>query len=201
VQTSEAEKLVQAVEKKFELVHQGRPAYTLRIDGSMQVVKESDFKEDRGKEHVVKELRAILEFLQSRRSELKGKDSCRIVWRTKSFATVCCLKKGPKIMEAQKGLVNIKMEENRLGVRVVGVWEAADVSTEELCQKLSRSTDEWGLDRAELVKLFAEFNFKPEVDCMATPSSSICQKFVAKGISREAVSQDFFAQNLQQGVK
>jgi hypothetical protein len=38
-------------------------------------------------------------------------------------------------MEAQKGLVNIKMEEKRLGVRVVGVWEAADVSTEELCQK------------------------------------------------------------------
>jgi hypothetical protein len=202
VQTAEAGKLVQAVEKKFKLVHQGRPAYTLRIDGSMQVVKESDFKEDRGKEqHVVRELRAILEFLQNRRSELEGKESCRIVWRTKSFATVCCLKKGSKIMEAQKGLVNIKMEEKRLGVRVVGVWEAADVSTEELCQKLSRSTDEWGLERAEQVKLFAELNFIPDVDCMATPSSSVCQKFFAKGISREAVGQDFFAQKLQPGVK
>jgi hypothetical protein len=81
VQTAEAGKLVQAVEKKFKLVHQGRPAYTLRIDGSMQVVKESDFKEDRGKEqHVVRELRAILEFLQNRRSELEGKESCRIVF-------------------------------------------------------------------------------------------------------------------------
>jgi hypothetical protein len=38
VQAAEAEKLVQAVGKEFELVHQGRPAYTLRVDGSMQVV-------------------------------------------------------------------------------------------------------------------------------------------------------------------
>jgi hypothetical protein len=150
---------------------------------------------------VVRELKAILEFLQSRRSELGGEELCRIVWRTKSFATVCCLKKGSKIMEAQRGLVNIKMEEKRLGVRVVGVWETADVGTEELCQKLSRSTDEWGLDRAELVKLFAELRFKPDVDCMATQSSSVCQRYFAKGISRDAEGQDFFAQKLQPGVK
>jgi hypothetical protein len=52
------------------------------------------------------------------------------------------------------------------------------------------------VDREELAKLFASLEYQPEVDCI-----SVCKKFFDKGLSRQALGQDLFAQKLQQGVK
>ena len=64
----------------------------------------------------------------------------------------------------------------------VGVWAPKDsgrIRAAEIGQLSSQSTDEWGIERGELCKVLAGLNFQPEVDCMATRTSTVCGKFFA----------------------
>jgi hypothetical protein len=164
-QEAEAEvaKVVSSRGQEQEL--KGEAAYGLGIDGRIKLVKETGFAEDRGrKDPVLAELKAVQGWLCAQRQALQQSRGGRVVWRTKSFAVVQYLKRGAKMAEVQKEVVRVKFLEKELGVRVSGVWEPADVSTAELCQRLSRSTDEWGVEREELTKLFGKWEFLPEVD-------------------------------------
>jgi hypothetical protein len=149
----------------------------------------------------MKELKAIQRYLREEGDSLAKSRVGKVFWRTSSFACACCLKMGSKVMEVQKELVAIKWLEEKLEVKVMRVWEDRDASTAELVQKLSRSTDKWGLDRGELAKVFAELHFLPDLDCMATRTSSVCRNFFSKGVCMHSKGQDFFAQKLEEGVK
>jgi hypothetical protein len=53
----------------------------------MQLIKESGFREDRGKEQlVVGELRAIQSWLDKEKQKVFESENVRIVWRTSSVA-------------------------------------------------------------------------------------------------------------------
>jgi hypothetical protein len=176
-------------------------AYMLMCDGSVQCVKEAGFREDKGQQRgAITELKAVQRFQIGQKEELREYRGGRVVWKTDSYACATYLKRGARYPEVQKEVVRIKFLEKELGVQVVGVWESEDVGTAELCQKLSRSTDEWGVDRKELARIFAKWGVMPEVDCMASRSSNICKRFFAKGQSSRAEGQDMFAQKLEAGV-
>jgi hypothetical protein len=183
VKTEETGRRAQQEVEGGEQVHRGEAAYILKLDGRIEMAKEAGFKEDRGKdEKVVKELKAIQRYLREEGDSLAKSRVGKVFWRTSSFACACCLKMGSKVMEVQKELVAIKWLEKKWEVKVMGVWEDEDASTAELVQKLSRSTDEWGLDRRELAKVCAELHFFPDLDCMATRTSSVCKDFFTKGV-------------------
>ena len=81
----------------------------------------------------------------------------------------------------QREVVKIKWLEKELGCSVVGVWAPMDsgrIRAAEIGQLSSQSTDEWGIERGELCKVLAGLNFQPEVDCMATRTSTVCRNFL-----------------------
>jgi hypothetical protein len=86
------------------------------------LIKESGFREERGKEqHVVGELRAIHSWLDKEKRKGFGNETVRIMWRTSSLACAQYLKMSSRLPEVQRELIRIKFLEKELGVIVVGV--------------------------------------------------------------------------------
>jgi hypothetical protein len=61
---------------------EGKWAYMYKLDGSIQLVRESSFKEDKGRqEDVIRELKAVQKWLDREQERLKGSRGGRVVWR------------------------------------------------------------------------------------------------------------------------
>jgi hypothetical protein len=79
------------------------------------------------------------------------------------------------------------------------VWQPADehiIQEADRRSKLTTSTDEWGVDRACLHKIFRDFECQPTIDAFASSENSICGKFFSKWPQSGATGVNFFAQEL-----
>ncbi len=93
-----------------------------------------------------------------------------------------------------------KCIERKLDVNIVPVWTPrthARIVTAYLGLKMSSSTHERCVDRDDLVKVFEKLNFVLDVDCMATRSNTLCEKFFSKIPQIGSSGVNFLSQELQ----
>jgi hypothetical protein len=182
--------------------YQEEKVFVYTIEGRIEQRREANFKEDRGLvKDVIRELKAMQAVMEKEKKQLEEIRGGTWVWETDSYTVARMLQKGAKNPAVQKELVRICFNARERGIQVEGRWCAQDTATRELEQKLANSTDEWGVDRAQLARVLGQLGIEPQVDCMASAYSSICVRFFAKGKQAAAEGEDFFAQELQQGIR
>ncbi len=104
-------------------------------------------------------------------------------WQTDSKNCYSFLMRGSGQPEIQQIVTDIKCMERTLDITIVPVLTPrtqARIVTADLGSKLSSSTDEWCIDREDLANVFVKLKYKPEVDCMATRTNAICEKFFSE---------------------
>ena len=127
-----------------------------------------------------------------------------LYWQTDSLNCFYFLNHGSRRPDIQSLLFSIKLLEHQLQITTIPVWTSREqyrIYLADLGSKISRSTDEWGVDRFCLMYLFSTMDYKPEVDCFATSESTICPKFFAKCPQVGDCSVNFFAQELVPDIK
>ena len=178
-------------------------SYVLKTDGLVKQVREVGFEVDSKDNRGMEELKVAGMVLLREKEQLVQGGHRKIYWQTGSYGCAVYLKRGSKIPEVQREVVKIKWLEKELGCSVVGVWAPKDsgrIRAAEIGQLSSQSTDEWGIERGELCKVLAGLKFQPEVDCMATRTSTVCGKFFAAQPQQGVAGVDFFCQELEPGV-
>jgi hypothetical protein len=58
-----------------------------------------------------------------------------------------------------------------------------------------------GSDREDLISVFKELNFSPDVDCCASRKNAVCVKFYSKIPQIGSSGVNFLAQELKENVK
>jgi uncharacterized protein involved in tolerance to divalent cations len=197
----EKQKLPATEKQILDKFYQEEKVFVYTLEGRVEQRREANFKEDRGLiKDVIRELVTMQAVLEKEREQLSSLRGGVLVWETDSYTIVRILQKGAKNPAVQKELVRMLYSAHELGIQVEGRWCAQDRAAQELEQKLAISTDEWGVDRAQLAKVLSSLGTEPQVDCMASTYSAICTKFYAKGRQTVAAGEDFVAQELQWGV-
>ena len=146
-----------------------------------------------------RELLATLKFLQHCK-ETKVKFSSSIVyWQTDSKNNFTFLSKGSRKSRIQQDIVKIKFLEMELDITIIPVWTPRSHSRivlADLGSKFSQSSDEWGISRNQLDKVFKQFNLVPTIDAFASEASSVCTRFFSKIPQNKCIGINFFAQSL-----
>jgi hypothetical protein len=71
----------------------------------------------------------------------------------------------------------------------------------DLGSKMMASTDEWCIDRDDLIKMFKELNFLPHLDCCTSRKNTSWEKFYSKIPQIGSCGVNFLAQDLKENVK
>jgi hypothetical protein len=74
--------------------------------------------------------------------------------------------RGSRKPDIQRIVADIKCYERKLDIHIIPVWTPRSQSrivTADLGFKMASSTDEWCIDREELVTVFTKLNFSPDV--------------------------------------
>jgi len=66
----------------------------------------------------------------------------------------------------------------------------------DMGSKFSHSTDEWSVERSQLLELFQQLSFWPTVDAFASAHNHVCDKFFSLIPQSGSLGVNFFAQNL-----
>ncbi len=155
--------------------------YIYNADGQFQYVREFELTAgEKLASSGYRELLAVKRSLQEDPEQFKEHKGGTIFWQTNSNNCYGFLLRGSRQPDIQRVVMDIKCMERRLDINIVPVWTPRThgrIVTADLGSKMSRSTDEWCVDRDDLVKVFTKLNFVPEVDCMATRSNTLCENF------------------------
>jgi hypothetical protein len=175
--------------------------FIYKADGQFQYVREFELTAgERLASSGYRELLAVKKSLQEDPDQFRAHKGGTIFWQTDSKNCYGFLLRGSRQPDIQKVVMDIKCIERKLDVNIVPVWtprEHARIVTADLGSKLSSSTDEWCVDRDDLVKVFTKLNFEPEIDCMATRSNTLCEKFFSKIPQIGSLGVNFMSQELR----
>jgi hypothetical protein len=156
---NEEEKLrVQQTEKAvLEQYSKEEKVYVFMQEGRMEQRREAGFKEDRGLvKDVIRELRTMQAVLGTGREKWQELRGGKLVWETELFAVAKILQKGAKNPAVQRELIRVVCTAEELGFQVEARWKEQVGTAWELEQKLANSTDEWGVERAQLAKVLGQ---------------------------------------------
>jgi len=148
---------------------------------------------------VMRELALLTYTICQEAANLVAQGCRRLYWQSSSEFCCKCINHGSRLPAIQTAVMTLRRLERRLDFVLVPVFTPTchpRVSTVEL----SRSTDEWSVDRGDLAIVLAALNFTPQVDCMASDLNAICAVFFSLASSAMSVGVDFFCQRLRPGV-
>lgn len=146
-----------------------------------------------------RELLATSKFLQHCKETGIKFNSSIVYWQTDSKNNFSFLSKGSRKSRIQQDIVKIKFLEMELGITVIPVWTPRSHSRivlADLGSKFSQSSDEWGIARNHLDKIFKQLNLVPTIDAFASEANSICTRFFSKIPQNNCTGINFFAQVL-----
>jgi hypothetical protein len=180
-------------------------AFVYKADGLFQYVLDVEFSpEQASASSGLRELLAVRFALSRDPEQFREFRGGRIYWQTDSRNCYLFLKKGSRIPAIQSEAALIKKMERELGVTIEPVWTPrtqARIILADLGSKLSASTDEWGVHREDLSRLFAEWDFRPDVDIMAAGNNAVCKKFFSVLPQVSSAGLNVFCQKLEVGKK
>jgi hypothetical protein len=152
--------------------------YIYKADGQFQYVREFELTAgERLASSGYRELLTVKRSLQEDPEQFKEHKGGTIFWQTDSKNCYSFLLRGSRQPDIQRVVMDINCMERRLDINIVPVWTPrthARIVTADLGSKMSSSTDEWCVDRDDLVTVFTKLNFVPEVGCMATGANTLC---------------------------
>jgi hypothetical protein len=180
-------------------------AFVYKADGEFSYVLDVEFTEEQtAASSGLRELLAVKFALERDPEQFRQFAGGRIYWQTDSYNCYLFLKKGSRIPKIQRVAAWVKKRERELDVEIVPVWTPRSqgrLVMADLGSKLHHSTDEWGVDREELGSLFQEWDFWPEVDCMAAANNAICKEFFSLVPQAGASGVNFFCQKMGRGKR
>jgi hypothetical protein len=151
--------------------------FVFKADGRFQYVREFELSDTEKKESSgFRELCAVRKALEEDPAQFKEFAGGVIYWQTDSKNCYSFLTKGSRIPKIQDLVMDIKLRERRLDVKIVPVWtprSQARIVEADLGSKLNSSTDEWCIDRQDLAEVFTTLDYWPSLDCMATSRNSV----------------------------
>ena len=175
--------------------------FVFRADGRFQLVREFELEGcERSASSGFRELLAVHKTLESEKDQFREFAGGVVYWQTDSKNCYSFLTKGSRIPSVQSLVMDIKYCERKLDIKIVPVWTArshARIVEADLGLKLHTSTDEWCIDRSDLAEVFHKCQFWPDVDCMATRSNAVCEKFYSKIPQIGSEGVNFLCQNLR----
>lgn len=145
-------------------------------------------------------MQQLREALLAMKDKGKEEDWTRLVWRTSSRNFFNFVNKGARWAEIRRMALQIKYLEHQKRTEVKLVWvedNIIEVRTVDSRSRTSASTDEWGLAREELPRIFDRFQVQPTVDGFASSSNNITQAFFSKIPQVGSQGVDFFTQQLR----
>ena len=174
-------------------------AFVYKADEFVQVCdfEFDDVETDLSSGH--RELLAVLKFLQDCKDKRVHFKSTLIYWQTDSKNNFIFLSRGSRKPYIQSDIVSIKFLEKDLGITIIPVWTPRNHSRiilADLGSKFSLSSDEWGIDRLQLLSIFNLFAVSPDVDCFASEVNSRCKTFYSKIPQNGSSGINFFSQSL-----
>lgn len=161
-------------------------------------VVDYDFNSDEMKYSSGKrELSAVLVFLKfCKESKKVFKTGC-IYWQTDSSNGFFMLSHGSRNLKNMELVLQIKLLERDLNVRIIPIWTKRDhprIVLADLGSKAQSDTDEWGISRPMLNHIFEYFKFVPNLDGFATQVSRKCNLFYSKYPQNNMQGLNFFSQ-------
>jgi hypothetical protein len=175
-------------------------AYVYKADGSFEYVRDFEFsaaETQLSSGH--RELLAIKKALALDAEQFRKVAATKVYWQTDSKNCFNFLMRGSKKPYIQQEVFAIKRLEKELNVIIIPVWTPRDQARlimADLGSKFSASTDEWAVDRCQLIQIFQKFNWWPTVDAFAAGHNRICEKFYSMLPQTGAAGVNFFAQEL-----
>jgi hypothetical protein len=170
-------------------------AFQLLVDGSLRHVAAAP-----SPRAVLPELSAAADFLSNNvRSQPR-----LVYWHTTSRMFCQVIKHGSLVHEVNTAVVDILRREMVAAATLIPVWSPtarSDIAFADHAFSLSLSTDEWSVARPDLHNVFAALHFQPDVDCFASRTNTVCEKFFSLTPQSHALGVDFFAQALLPGVR
>ncbi len=175
-------------------------AFVYKADGSFEFVKDYEFEQSEqnlGSGH--RELLAIKKALSLDAEQFRKMTATKLYWQTDSRNCFNFLTRGSRRQKIQRDVFAIKKLEKELNVIVIPVWtpgEHVRLVLADLGSKFSNSTDEWAIDRSQLMEIFKKLNFWPTVDAFASQHNKICRTFYSLLLQTGSAGVNFFAQTL-----
>ena len=169
-------------------------------EGQVQLVNDHEFDNfEKSTSSGHRELLAVIKTLESEQNSsfFTSLNNRRIYWQTDSKNSFIFMSRGSRVPSIQKDVFKLKTLEKRLNLQIVPVWTSRNhnrIVLVDLGSKFSQSTDEWGVSRDLLHQLFSSWEIQPTVDCFASSTNTICNKFVSKIPQIGASGVNFFAQ-------
>jgi hypothetical protein len=173
-------------------------------DGTFSYVADFHFnQEEATASSSFRELLALHHALDRDPAIFAAYSSQLIYWQTDNQACVRFLQTGSRHPHIQSKILDIKMKERDLKVRVLPIWTprshpriaAADTGT-----RFATSTDEWFVDRQSLAAVFRTLTFFPGpncIDCFASAANAVTDNFYSLIPQQNSLGVDFFANTPQ----
>lgn len=166
----------------------------------VQIVQDFVFTEnERNYSSGHRELLAILKTLQSNLDFFAKFKGQTVYWQTDSQNTVSFLKKGSRKSKIQSDVLNVKMLERLVDIKIHPVWTPRshiDIKMADRGSKLHLSTDEFSIDAKDLQMALDFLDAKPTVDCMASSSNFKFDIYYSLIPQNGSSGVNFYAQHL-----
>ena len=175
-------------------------AFVYKADGSFEYVRDFEFSElesNLGSGH--REILAVKFALSSDPDQFRHEQPKKLYWQTDSRNCFNFLLRGSRRPKIQRDVFIIKKMEKALNVLIIPVWtprEQARLVLADLGSKFSNSTDEWAIDRSQLMQVFETLHCWPTVDAFAASHNHICENFYSLLPQLNSAGVNFFAQTL-----
>ncbi len=174
-------------------------SYTLKLNQEIELTEELPDDTTDGWQQAIHELDTIAGLMQLQDKAAEHAHWERWFWCTGSRNCHVWLKKGSRNVQVKERLLRLQWVGQSRKIDVTPVWQPADeniIQEADRRSKLTTSTDEWGVDRACLHKIFRDFECQPTIDAFASSENSVCGKFFSKWPQSGATGVNFFAQEL-----
>ncbi len=179
-------------------------AFIYKADGSFQLVKDFEFSiEEKSSSSGCRELLTVHKMLVSESECFSAHKGGTVYWQTDSKNCYSFLMRGSCKPDIQRIDADIKWNERKLDIHIVPVWTPRSklrIVTVDLGSKMASSTDEWCIDREDLVTVFMKLNFSPDVHCFASRRNTMCEKLFSKIPQIGSPGVNFLAQELKENV-
>ena len=167
--------------------------------GSFKLVEEYAFtQEEQATSSGQRELLAIHKTLKNRRKEMESQKG-RVYWITDSQNVHGFMKRGSRKAEIQKIVLDIKLLEKQMGIRIITIWKPRStrhIVLADLGSKGYLSTDEWGIDYRTFKQIQRYVGLEVTIDGFATSANKKTEVFFSKYPQCGSMGIDFFAQKL-----
>ena len=177
-------------------------SFVYLADGTFSFVQEHTFEDQQSMGSGHREIRTVIQTLNTEKLFLSQLAPAKIFWQTDSRNCYLFLSKGSRNPAIQSDIVMIKSIERDMCLKIVPVWtpkEQGRLVLADMGLRFSTSTDEWSISRPLLWDIFQKIDFSPTVDCCASKHNAICAVYFS-GLPQSTTSGiNFLAQTLVAG--